>query len=54
MKKEIKKERLPDLFGGLVDAQHYSEYYAKTLKKCRRNRQTLWGDGVRMLTQNCC
>ena len=37
MKKEIKKERLPDLFGGLVDAQHYSEYYAKTLKKCLKD-----------------
>ena len=23
-------------------------------EKYRRNRQTLWGDGVRMLTQNCC
>ena len=24
------------------------------LDEFRRNRQTLWGDGVRMLTQNCC
>ena len=23
-------------------------------EEIRRNRQTLWGDGVRMLTQNCC
>ena len=37
MKEKIKLEDLPDLFGRLVDGQHYSEYYTTTLKRCLAN-----------------
>lgn len=37
MKEKIRRKDLPALFGRLVDAQHYSEYYSKTLKKCMSN-----------------
>ena len=37
MKEKIKRKDLPVLFGRLVDAQHYSEYYTATLKKCMAN-----------------
>lgn len=37
MKEKIKRKNLSILFGVLVDSQHYSEYYAMTLKKCMAN-----------------
>ena len=37
MKEKIKRKNLSILFGILVDSQHYSEYYAMTLKKCMAN-----------------
>ena len=48
-------QKKSDIEAKIVDLNNpTSSFRVSVSKKIGRNRQTLWGDGVRMLTQNCC